>query len=98
MTRIEISIDDDLRTFLEGQARQRGYDSVDEYLPALLREVQRREAGNGRSPSGHTAAAQSAWDVALAIGASIPKHEWDKVPTDLARNLDHYLYGHPRED
>jgi predicted XRE-type DNA-binding protein len=27
------------------------------------------------------------------IDASIPPEEYEKVPTDLAQNLDHYLYG-----
>jgi len=37
------------------------------------------------------------WERIAEIGKSIPEEEWDKVPTDLAANLDHYLYGEPRE-
>jgi hypothetical protein len=37
------------------------------------------------------------WEVALEIGASIPEEEWAKIPTDLAKNLHHYLYGAPKE-
>jgi len=37
------------------------------------------------------------WEVALEIGASVPEQEWAKVPTDLAKNLHHYLYGAPKE-
>ena len=36
------------------------------------------------------------WKWIVELGASIPKKEWDKVPTDGAQNLDHYLYGHPK--
>ena len=36
------------------------------------------------------------WEVALEIGASVPEEEWAKVPTDLAKNLHHYLYGAPK--
>lgn len=36
-------------------------------------------------------------EVADELTADIPDAEWDKVPTDLARNLDHYLYGAPKE-
>jgi hypothetical protein len=36
------------------------------------------------------------WQVVLEIGASIPEEEWEKVPTDLSINLDHYLYGAPK--
>jgi len=37
------------------------------------------------------------WEVIAGIGESIPDEEWRKVPTDLALNLDHYLYGIPKE-
>jgi predicted XRE-type DNA-binding protein len=33
-----------------------------------------------------------------AITASIPMREWEKLPTDLAENHDHYLYGVPKRD
>lgn len=28
---------------------------------------------------------------------SVPPDAWDDVPTDLAKNKKHYLYGHPKE-
>ena len=37
------------------------------------------------------------WEVIEEIGASVPAAEWDKVPTDAAINLDHYLYGHAKK-
>jgi len=33
-----------------------------------------------------------------AITASIPPHEWEKLPTDLVENHDYYLYGTPKRD
>jgi len=38
------------------------------------------------------------WEEVLEIGASVPMEEWEKVPADLSKNLDHYLYGAPREE
>ena len=32
------------------------------------------------------------WETAIALGATVPETEWDALPTDLARNLDAYLY------
>ena len=29
---------------------------------------------------------------------SVPPETWDNLPTDLAMNKKHYLYGHPREE
>jgi predicted DNA-binding antitoxin AbrB/MazE fold protein len=28
---------------------------------------------------------------------AMPPDAWDDLPTDLARNKKHYLYGHPKE-
>jgi antitoxin (DNA-binding transcriptional repressor) of toxin-antitoxin stability system len=28
-----------------------------------------------------------------AIAQDVPDEEWERAPTDLAKNLDHYLYG-----
>ena len=28
---------------------------------------------------------------------SVPPDTWDGLPTDLAKNKKHYLYGHPKE-
>ena len=35
-------------------------------------------------------------DQIAAIARQIPQKEWDKVPTDLSCNVDHYLYGAPK--
>ncbi|MGA3372782.1 MAG: type II toxin-antitoxin system ParD family antitoxin [Terracidiphilus sp.] len=36
------------------------------------------------------------WETIVKIGKKIPEEEWAGIPTDLARNLDHYLYGSPK--
>jgi hypothetical protein len=38
------------------------------------------------------------WDIIEEIGAQVPDSEWAKVPQDLATNLDHYLYGAPKQE
>jgi len=37
------------------------------------------------------------WEVIAELGSQIPASEWEKVPSDAARNLDHYLYGAPKD-
>lgn len=32
------------------------------------------------------------------VTANIPPEVWEKLPTDLAANHDHYLYGAPKRD
>jgi Arc/MetJ-type ribon-helix-helix transcriptional regulator len=36
------------------------------------------------------------WERILERTANIPDEEWDKLPTDLAEQHDHYLYGTPK--
>ncbi|HZF08407.1 MAG TPA: hypothetical protein VFE33_06410 [Thermoanaerobaculia bacterium] len=38
------------------------------------------------------------WEVLEELGATVPDSEWAKVPQDLAKNLDHYLYGAPKQE
>ena len=42
-------------------------------------------------------AAESHFDLADEVTKGIPDNEWDRVPTDLAANLDCYLYGAAKE-
>ena len=36
------------------------------------------------------------WERAAELRQSIPAEEWDKLPTDGATQLDHYIYGSPK--
>ncbi len=37
------------------------------------------------------------WDVVDEINAGLPADTWENVPTDGSINLDHYLYGAPKQ-
>ena len=39
------------------------------------------------------APAQSMDRIFAAIAQDVPDEDWGRVPTDLSKNLDHYLYG-----
>ena len=36
-------------------------------------------------------------DVLEELATEIPQEEWDKLPSDFSDNLDHYLYGVPKQ-
>lgn len=38
------------------------------------------------------------WEQLLKLGAEVPPSEWVKFPRDFARNLEHYMYGTPKEE
>ena len=40
--------------------------------------------------------ARPIWEIAAEIAATVPDAEWARLPTDLAANYKHYLYGAPK--
>lgn len=36
-------------------------------------------------------------DVLIALAREVPEKEWENLPADLTNNLDHYLYGIPKQ-
>lgn len=58
-------------------------------------QLERRSAA---SDDTYDDSAPPLWQSVIAIGANLPPEEWDRVPADLAANLDHYLYGSSSED
>ena len=37
-------------------------------------------------------------EMVSAITKEVPEGEWERVPADLSKNVDHYLYGSKRTD
>jgi flagellar biosynthesis/type III secretory pathway protein FliH len=37
-------------------------------------------------------------EMVSAITKEVPEREWERVPADLSKNVDHYLYGSKRAD
>ena len=37
-------------------------------------------------------------DRVTELQKNLPPDAWDGLPTDLAKNKKHYLYGHPKEE
>jgi hypothetical protein len=50
------------------------------------------------APATATSSPRPIWEVAMELGASVPESDWAKVPRDLSKNLDHYLYGAPKQE
>lgn len=38
------------------------------------------------------------WVRLVEIGRQVPDEEWAKLPTDLSRNFEHYMYGAEKEE
>ena len=50
------------------------------------------------SNTAYDSTARPLWELVVEIGAQVPDEEWAKVPTDLSKNVDHYLYGALKDD
>jgi predicted XRE-type DNA-binding protein len=70
--------------------------AVDRLIEILNRLDQRVEVKV--SPAGAGSPLLRILRYMAELDAKIPPEEYEKVPTDLAQNLDHYLYGAQKAD
>ncbi len=61
-------------------------------------QVDQLERRSASTSDDYDDSAPPLWQSVVAIGARLAPEEWDGVPTDLAANLDHYLYGRSGEE
>ncbi len=59
------------------------------YVKEEQEKVTREEA----KPSQISQESGSLLEMISAITMTVPDREWERVPADLSKNLDHYLYG-----
>lgn len=53
--------------------------------------------GSRSEPNGTGLDRRPIWELAEEINAGLPADTWNNVPTDGSINLDHYLYGAPKQ-
>lgn len=70
------------------------YRSADQVIEEGLDLLEARDTAPG-TPAAHDD--RPIWEVIAEISRSVPEEAWDEVPTDLSKNLDHYLYGAPKD-
>ena len=69
---------------------------LDEGKEVIL-SIQETEAAVDNAPSSSNGP-ESIPQLFERLRNSVPPDTWDDLPTDLAKNKKHYLYGHPREE
>ena len=65
--------------------------------PDKQREALRLLDSLDTSSEGKDVDRSSIWEVVDEINAGLPVDTWENVPTDGSINLDHYLYGAPKQ-
>ncbi|MBW2610077.1 MAG: hypothetical protein JRC68_07010 [Deltaproteobacteria bacterium] len=70
-----------------------------EYSPQgkLIRVLQVDELKLTTSETAYNKLARPIEDLLNELAKEIPQEEWDQLPIDLNDNLDHYLYGAPKQ-
>ncbi len=66
---------------------------VTEYMPITAHKISKPK----RKASAQKSKAENIIALAHKHFSSVPKKAWEGLPTDLAKNADHYLYEHPKE-
>lgn len=91
----KIELDETLKRQVEECAEANGV-SPTEVVRDAVQEYLSTHGSNG----GHAAPKprRRLAEIADAVTADVPDEEWAKLPTDLAKNFEHYRYGYPRED
>ena len=69
------------------------YRSADEVICKGLELLQEREKEKVHLPSTHDGNLIELFECAAR---EVPDSEWAKLPSDLASNVDRYLYGNPK--
>jgi antitoxin ParD1/3/4 len=80
MTTINISVPDDMKSFVESQLAREGYASASEYLRALIREAQKRQARREL---------EAKFREALESGPATPmtREDWDSLRAEALEGL-----------
>ena len=86
---MKISLSRDIERLIAEQVQSGRYQSADEVVREgleLLRERERQGKGSPTNGNGSFA------DAFVSIAGEVPDADWERVPADLSRNLDRYLY------
>ncbi len=62
-----------------------------------LRSLQVDELRLTASETHYDRSARPIEDLLQELAKEVPNEEWEKLPSDLNDNLDHYLYGVPKQ-
>jgi hypothetical protein len=65
-----------------------------------MEDAEGKAGASRRTPHGEASEKESGsiLEMVSAITREVPEREWERVPADLSKNVDHYLYGSKRTD
>jgi putative addiction module CopG family antidote len=87
---MKISLSPDLERLIAEKVSSGRYRSADEVVREGLELLQERENETRRPPSNSKPNLAAAFE---SIASDVTDKEWETIPADLSKNLDHHLYG-----
>lgn len=96
-----ITLPGDLEHSLQAAVQTGRFGSADDLVAEIVREYLRRPDVREAAPgplAGQGAAEERKpiWERIQDLMADVPEEEWDRLPTDLSEQHDHYIYGTPK--
>ncbi len=87
---MNISLSPELERLIAEKLRTGRYHSANDVIREGLELLQEKEKGVRPETSNNS---HSLTDLFAEIAKDVPEEEWRRLPSDLSKNLDHYLYG-----
>jgi putative addiction module CopG family antidote len=91
---MSITLSPDTERLIAQKVDEGHYKSADELVRKALELLPRDTA---LESSKELSSVADVLTLVKELTRDIPESEWEKVPRDLAQNVDHYLYGHPKQ-
>jgi Arc/MetJ-type ribon-helix-helix transcriptional regulator len=92
-----ITLPPDLESSIRAQVSSGYFPSEADMVAAAVRDYLRRQpTPPSASQEPPAPAHKPIWERIQDLTADVPDEEWDKLPTDLAEQHDHYIYGTPK--
>jgi putative addiction module CopG family antidote len=87
---MKISLSPDLHRLIAEKVSSGGYHSAEEVVREGLEPLQERENETRRPASNGKPNVAAAFE---SIASDVPDKEWESIPADLSKSLDHHLFG-----
>ncbi len=97
--RMGITLNPGLEKRIAEKVKSGEYASADELIAKSLDLLDGKDDApqDGSRGSDSVPVREPIWETLVRLGREIPDEAWASVPSDLSKNLDHYLYGAPKE-
>ena len=91
-----INLPNDLENSVRAEVLSGHFTSEDEMVAAAVRDYLDCKPPSASTPQTPAEDDKPIWEIIEEENRSIPPEVWDALPTDLAEQHDHYIYGTPK--